>query len=194
MDKNPVDRSDVGRELMPGVRLVDVAVEGIEPKKAGRFQSPASERIMLHYDVNGWTVRLRTGNYWASAEIIDLQLHGDGPGGVTTEVLRGIPLHDARARIREIQRRWAETVEPSGEEKPRLTTPHDWASFARAYADLVEHGEQAPVTLLARRLGISRNTIGARVRMAREKGLLTRPAKGSLGRLTSRAKRILEAG
>jgi hypothetical protein len=189
-----VDRADVGRELAPKVKLVDVAVEPIPPRKRDRFAQPHGERVVLDYKVHGWPVRLRTGSYWLNAEIISVEVgNGDTGQGVTGDVLRAIPLSDARRRVRQIQRRWAEQNPPAWDEVSRLSTEHDWASFAQAYAHVVAQGERSPVTLMARHLGISRNTVAARVRMARDKGLLTKPDPKSLGRLTEQAERILKA-
>jgi hypothetical protein len=113
--------------------------------------------------------------------------------GVTGEVLRAIPLSDARRRIKQIQREWADLHPPEWDEVERLSTDREWASFAAAYAHVVAQGERSPVTLMARHLGRSRNTVAARVRMARDKGLLTKPDPKSLGRLTEKAERILKA-
>lgn len=156
------------------------------------------------YDVLGWKVTMKVslaGPIRNGPESVDLRPFQDAQGydlasmtdGVTTGVLRGLPLHDARKRLARLQAEADDGLDGSLRGLPeRLSSPADWARFAAAYADAVESGAHSPVLHLARRLGLSRNTVSARARRAREMRLLTRPSSASMGRLTARARRLLE--
>lgn len=110
---------------------------------------------------------------------------------ITTELLRSIPMQDARNRLaRHKLTRAAEEgyVEPIPE---RFETDRDFAILADIYARRVEGGERNPLKNMAQLYGISRNTLSARIRLARERGLLTRPTKDDPGSLTLAGKKLL---
>lgn len=163
-------------------------------------------RAFLVYEVLGWKVEMTVslaGPILNGPESVTVSPFGDAEGyeiasltdGVTTGVLRALPLQDARKRLAKLQ---AAATEESVLDLPeRLGSPLDWARFAAAYAAAAEAGDHSPILTLARRLGLPRNTVSARVRRARELGLITRPSKKSIGQLTARAERLLnesEAG
>lgn len=169
-----------------------------------REQAATDGKVTVIYDVYGWMVTLVTSvnspfdgpetvtiRPDSSAEGIDVALATDG---VTTEVLRAIPLADARRRLIRLK---AEALQESGSQpvvQARLVTVADWAVFAETYADLVQGGHRQPLQHLARVTGVSRNTLSARVRRAREMGLITRPTSDSLGHLTKQATDLLAGG
>lgn len=117
----------------------------------------------------------------------------DQTNGITTEVLRAVPLVDARKRLRRLRAKSrARRLAGSREIPRRLETNQDWAAFAAAYADAVAAGNRQPLVHLSAELGVGRNTLSARVRRLRALGLLTRPDGDSLGELTPAAKALLK--
>jgi len=199
-----IDPVDFQRELAPGVRLGSVDAHW---KSSGKkhvladgnvLHGPYTPAAVLLYSVHGWTVTMTSGNLFRAAPPIELTVRTDDRAtrdrGVTTEVLRAIPLADARRRIRAMGRALLEAEQTPWYELGRLTTDRDWAKFAEAYAGVVELGDRSPVTHLAERSGTSRNTVAARVRIARDKGFLTRPTDESLGELTDMARELLDEG
>jgi hypothetical protein len=95
--------------------------------------------------------------------------------GLTFDVLRAVPLSDARKTLTAIKRAHRAVGVVPQEMTDRLSTPEDWARFAQRYVALVEHGHRHPVEELRSKYGVSRNTISARVRRARERGYLIGP-------------------
>lgn len=134
------------------------------------------------YDVRGWRVELRdqvASPYdgpsslriaVVDAEGVDETLAVD-TDGITLEVLRSVPLSDARSRLTALKRKARQ--DEGGDDLPaRLETPEHWAAFAAAYVALVKAGRRHPVDELRASTGVSRNTLSARVRVARERGFL----------------------
>ena len=165
-------------------------------------QSTTDGKVSVTYAVFGWVVTLQTTvnspfdgpetvnvrpDY--SEEGLDVALATDG---VTTDVLRAIPLADARRRLIRLKSAALQELDGQPTVQARLVTLEDWAAFSKTYADLVSAGHKQPLQHLARLTGVSRNTLSARVRRAREMGLLTRPAVGSLGKLTKQDSDLLE--
>ncbi len=159
-------------ELDPVVRRTN---EGITSDGREAFVS---------YEVMGWTVTLRSafGEPWNGAGELSVRVT-DVPGvesavesdGLTFEVLRAIPLADARKRLTMLKRsqRSSQTPERGSD---RLDTPEAWARFAEAYVNLVQRGHRHPIEELRSEYGgMSRNTLSARVRRARERGYLDGP-------------------
>ena len=182
-----VERADVGRQILPGVTLVDVEAHE-ETSKRGRFATPATPVATLTYRIADATVTMRSGDLRTKPAPVNVEI--DAPdGGVTYELLHLVPFQDARRRFkimgRSLMAGTMASFAPS-----RLQTPEQWARFARAYVDLHEAGDASPVTSLARAMDLSRNTVSARIRYARDKGLLTRPADGPVA-LTEQARKIL---
>lgn len=166
-------------------------------------EGAADGRAFVLYDVLGWSVTLRVslaGPIVNGPEAVEIRPFGDPDGyemaaltdGVTTGVLRALPLQDARKRLARLKAQADEVRGDSPALPERLGTPVEWAQFASLYASAVASGETSPVTNVARRLGLPRNTASARVRRAREMGLLTRPSSKTLGKLTARAQRLLD--
>ncbi|GAA4960480.1 hypothetical protein [Kineococcus glutinatus] len=112
--------------------------------------------------------------------------------GITTEVMRAIPMNDARKRLARLIATHMKREDQVPDVPARLETPQEWAAFANVYAELVSQGHKQPLQYLVNLTGISRNTLSARVRRAREMGLLTTPEPGSLGRLTDKGMALLE--
>jgi hypothetical protein len=162
--------------------------------------------LWVVYDVYGWYVRVRMqlGTPWDGPEEVSVypNLSDEGidqaidsavnTGGITTEVLRAIPLAHARRQLRRLRLETKGFGEGESPVRERLNSPVDWAEFAKTYADAVAAGHQNPLRHLSDISGIARNTLSARVRRTREMGFLTRPAKGSLGALTPEAQRVLD--
>jgi hypothetical protein len=217
-DETGFDQADWGREVAPGARLVSVIEEREERGREERevplpLQSGdrlvlvtarrGFVRLVIEYEVLGWRVRVSSAGQWLTAPGRAVPVHveiksPDDPHArtqraITTEVLRAIPLQDARRRLRKIQRDEEAKLPPDDWHAwgDRLTTDYQWATFARTYAGVVESGERSPIMYIAAGAHISRHTVSARVRIAREKGLLTKPSKESLGQLTDKARRIL---
>jgi hypothetical protein len=193
--------TDVGREVAPGARLLSVTEVKEPARSSDGVVRPGPHYIVIEYEVHGCRVRIRTGSDPLSAggaipvhvEVSSSeQWRSREPRAVTTEVMRAIPLQDARRRLRQIQRQREEQIEPdSWYDQDRLSTEYEWAAFSRHYAATVESGERSPIMRIAAQLHASRHTVSARVRRAREKGLLTHPTPESLGQLTDKARRIL---
>ena len=196
-----VDTLDFQRELSPGVQLRGITGRWRRRESRGEFSFPDHPVVELLYEVHGHTVTLSSQSLFISAPPASLTVHAAPGGDITTGVLRAIPLADARKRIKAMVEAllrdeaglsaqpgsWYEVL--SG---VRMQDDEDWAVFARAYADLVAEGEKSPVTHLANALDLSRNTVAARVRIARDKGFLTRPTDESLGELTDKARELLD--
>lgn len=92
--------------------------------------------------------------------------------GLTTELLRAIPIADARRRIRELGR----AAEAAGDEMgwplpSRLNTHDDWCAFAVAYVETARQSRTA-LDRMSRVTGISKKTLSTRVTRARERGYL----------------------
>ncbi|MFF4620908.1 hypothetical protein [Nonomuraea jabiensis] len=102
--------------------------------------------------------------------------------GITLEVLRSVPLGDARKVLAEWLPRMRAALFPDEAPKPlpeRVETLHDYARVAEEYARLVNAGERRPIHVMAEASGVSRNTMSARVRRARDMGLLIQIGKGT---------------
>lgn len=113
---------------------------------------------------------------------------------VTGQLLRVVPFADARKRIEALR---IEAYKADGTIRSfpeRFETPLDFATLAAAYVEEIKRGSTQPIQRLSKIHGVSRNTLSARIRRAREDdmGLLTRPTKDSLGELTEKAKVLLQ--
>lgn len=114
------------------------------------------------------------------------------PNGITTAILRAVPLADARVRLRRLRAQARLSSEVAGL-PPKLRTEWEWAEFSRLYVLAAEVGGQ-PLADLEAVTGVGRRTLDSRARQAREKRLLTKPTKDSLGKLTPKAQRLLAKG
>jgi len=186
-----IDPVDFQRELNPDVRLRGIMGHWQRRESRGKFSYPDFPTVELLYEVHGHTVMLSSHSLLLSAPPASLTVHIAPGGGITTEVLRAIPLADASKRIKAMTLALLESERPAWHELGRMRDAQDWARFASAYADLVASGERSPVTHMARALKLSRNTVAARVRIARDRGYLTRPTDESLGELTDMARKLL---
>lgn len=154
------------------------------------------------YVIGGcWQVQLyaQHGTPWDGPESLSVRFIGDESAdvtaaeesnGISTAVLRAIPLADARVRLRRL--RAGARVVPELVEvlRRRCAEPVDWARFAAAYAEVAKRSRQ-PVATMAEVSGVNRRTLGARAVKARELGFLTAPTGDSPGELTPSAKRLL---
>jgi hypothetical protein len=118
----------------------------------------------------------------------DFMEHAMETGGVTTEVLRAVPLAHARKQLQALRIEALKEAGDTPDMPSHLLTVEDWARFAQVYAEAAEAGQRQPLKYLVDMTGLSRNTLSARVRRAREMGLLTRPTKDNLGALTDAAR------
>ncbi|WP_456825327.1 hypothetical protein [Cellulomonas sp. P5_E12] len=105
-----------------------------------------------------------------------------GPeGGITTETLRAIPMQEIRARMFRLVRGALRAHGWIPEIPERVDTPGDLARFCAVYVDLVREGHRSPLHRMSELTGVSRNTLSARIRRAREQGILTRPTSTEAG-------------
>jgi hypothetical protein len=115
--------------------------------------------------------------------------------GITVAVLRRIPMQEINNRIKRLEYEvygrygWPAVHWQIPE---RVETDRDLAVVAAAYLEVADRGHPSPIELLARQSGISRNTVSARVRRARERGLIESEAGKSGGRLTAKAVELLK--
>ena len=108
--------------------------------------------------------------------------------GLTTAVLRGIPLGDIRREYKEISR----TLRALGAvDAERVETLRDLALIAAHYADLVESGHRSPIVELAEIWSVGRKTMSARVQRARARGLLEGERYKPATTLTEKAKALI---
>lgn len=95
--------------------------------------------------------------------------------GMPVSVLRALPLTEARTRLAraKLAHKRGPTADAPIKVPARLMSPADWTAFAVAYVDTVNEGYRNPVEQLRQALGgVSRDTITARIRRARETGYL----------------------
>lgn len=110
--------------------------------------------------------------------------------GLTTSVLRGIPLGEIRREYKEVLR---EINRASGQpqQPERIETDRDLALIAAHYAELVAAGHRSPIAEMAEVWAVGRKTMSARIQRARMRGLLEgeryKPATG----LTEKARRLI---
>lgn len=107
--------------------------------------------------------------------------------GVTTEMMRSVPLGEARKTITYWVNRIRSEIDPGSQPAPlpeRVETPEDYARVAAEYVRLITSNERRPIEAMAQAWGVSRNTASARVRRAREKGYLIQ-RKGDKNRLSA---------
>lgn len=132
---------------------------------------------------------------WDGPQGVDLQYlpMSDSTNGINTDILRSVPLADARMRLRNLRARFGLGEELGHLVIPeRMATERDWAVFASAYSLAAARGK--PLAALEGLTGTNRRTLASRTREVRKRGLLTAPTTDSLGQLTTKAKRLLEEG
>jgi hypothetical protein len=144
-------------------------------------------RMWTVYDLGGWFARIEADpnapfdGPESVAVYLDMSDEGiddaidmaHAAGGVTAEVLRSVPLNDARKLLRRLRTDILAAVDKAAYELPeRMTSLDDWIAFARAYASSAASNPLQPMIHLQRATGLSPNTLSARVRRARELGLL----------------------
>jgi hypothetical protein len=107
--------------------------------------------------------------------------------GITTEMMRAVPLGEARKVITYWVNRIRSEVKPESRPAPlpdRIESPEDYARVAAEYVRLINANERRPIEVMAQAWSVSRNTASARVRRAREKGYLIQE-KGDHNRLNA---------
>lgn len=141
-------------------------------------------RVWVRYDLRGWIVDVggETGApFDGPSEVtvrLDLSDEGldsleAGGAGITAEVLRSVPLGDARKVLRRLKAELLSRRDEHVYDLPgRMVSLDDWAKFARAYARSAARNPSQPIAHLARAADLSVNTIAARLRRAQELGLL----------------------
>lgn len=119
----------------------------------------------------------------------------DGPwGGITTDTLRAVPMQELRRRLADAAEEALRAEGDVPQIPARTDTPADLAAFCRVYVELVEAGHRKPLHRLSELTGVSRNTLSARIRRAREQGILTRPTSTEAGgTLTELGRSLLSA-
>lgn len=145
--------------------------------------------LWVTYDLRGWVVTLRAqaGAPFDGPQELRLQLDmsvSEGEqgepataesGGITADLLRSVPLNDARKVLRRLRTELLASRDAGAYNlPPRMIGRGDWIAFARAYARSAARNPQQPIVHLARATGLSMNTINARLRRAQEMGLLER--------------------
>lgn len=128
-----------------------------------------------------------------------LQRGGDLDGsletdGITFDVLRDVPLQEARRVISAYGPRLRQALglaQAASHLPERVETDLDYARMAKRYVELVETGRRNPIGELAELAGVSRNTMSARIRRARDKGFLEGPEGKPATHLTSKAREVL---
>ncbi|MFI9554568.1 hypothetical protein [Nonomuraea endophytica] len=115
--------------------------------------------------------------------------------GITLQVLRSVPLGEARRVITEWGDRIRERFHPELLPPPipaHVTNEYDYAVTAMAYVQLTHMGERRPLQAMAEAAGINRETMSARLRRARQLGLLITYGAGKPGgELTDKAVALL---
>lgn len=145
----------------------------------------------VRYDLHGWIVELRGQASspidgpefvrlfldWAEDEEgkADAVVKAITSGGITTDVMRSVPMSDARKCLRRLRGEVLLVRDQGVYDLPeRMVTRDDWIAFARAYGRSAARNPQQPIAHLAAATGLSVNTINARLRRAQELGLLQR--------------------
>lgn len=156
----------------------------------------------VRYLVGGcWRVTLSAqhGLPWDGPESLSVTFAGnesadvsaaDETNGISTAVLRAIPLADARVRLRRLRAGARVAPEVADVLRRRCVDPVDWARFAHAYAEVAKESRQ-PLVTMAEVSGVNRHTLAARAVKARELGFLTAPTDDNLGELTASAKQLI---
>jgi hypothetical protein len=191
--------------------MVDAAALGLSLPKGWSLWKSAEDAAVLQwllvgvYLVQGWTVRIEASLFapfvgptsitveLVDAESVDAAIE---TGGITTGVMRAVPLAEARRVIAEWGPRALAAIAPEAAPRPlpaRVETPHDYALVAAEYVRLVTDGERRPIHVMAEACGVSRNTMSARVRRARDQGFIVQTGTGGRLRaeLSPRAIQIL---
>ncbi len=168
---------------------------------AGWSLSDGGRWLTGRYEREDWAVEIaadllapRTG-----PSSIRIDYDGQESDGITLDVLRAVPLGEARRILADLVPKLRAAVAP--ERAPaklpeRVQDERDHALVAKAYVDLLAAGERRPIQVLADSAGISRNTVSARVRRAREAGLLDQTGTGAklTAQLTAKAVELLNEG
>lgn len=166
------------------VRVSDAATR-VEQGHDGRNE------LWVVYDLGGWFVRVKaqaSAPFDGPEEVsVYLDLSDDdeatadaigaaeASGGITAEVLRSVPLNDARKVLRRLRGEVLARRDEGVYDLPeRMVSRDDWIVFARAYARSATRNPQQPIQHLVRATGLSSNTVNARLRRAQEMGLLER--------------------
>lgn len=171
-------------EIAPGVILLGEEV--VDPLAVVTYLLKPRWRVEFTADV---TRPLLVGPL-SMRVTLDSELLGEGEsGGINTEVLRHIPLADARVRLQNLTAsgRLAKYTEFL---RRRPRQPLDWAMFASVYVEAARDSKR-PLAALAAASGKNRSALAQRAKRAREQGFLTSPTGDSLGELTASAKRLL---
>ncbi|WP_214103861.1 hypothetical protein [Acrocarpospora catenulata] len=188
----PIDLSPHGWTLPPGWALYPAA----------RYDSQPADLIGV-YDVQGCTVIISADLRAPISGPMEVRIREEFDpdktkerDGITLDVLRAVPLGDARKTLAEWLPRLRATFYPEEAPRPlpeRVETPHDYALVAAEYVRLIYTGERRPIHVMAEASGVSRNTISARVRRARDMGLLLQTRTGTTlsAELTSTAQQLL---
>ncbi|MFE3459051.1 hypothetical protein ACFXKD_16030 [Nocardiopsis aegyptia] len=182
MDHVELDPSNYGWDLPAGWKLY-AHEEGGEPAilKATYELTEGCVALVeahVHSPYNGPT------RVTVLAESVEAANQSDG---ITTEMMRAVPLGEARKVITYWVNRIRSEVKPESQPAPlpdRIESPEDYARVAAEYVRLINANERRPIEVMAQAWGVSRNTASARVRRAREKGYLVQE-KGEKNRLNA---------
>lgn len=177
---------------LPEGWFLQPAPDGGEPHTLTGWSDVGPWRVLIHCDIRmGWDgptsieVRFQTAELAAEATDTD---------GITTDVMRSVPLREARSVIKKYRPRILTALGYHAEEAvpERIKSDRDYALLAKEYIRLIEFGSRHPIAVMADLCDVSRNTMSARVRRAREMGLLEGEPRQPATRLTEKAKRLIE--
>lgn len=109
--------------------------------------------------------------------------------GLTTGLLRSVPLGDIRREYKDIRRALRTLFGTLTAE--RVESDRDLALVARHYAELVAEGHRSPIVELSEIWAVGRKTMSARVQRARARGLLEGEKHKPANRLTDKARQLI---
>jgi hypothetical protein len=171
----------------------------------------------------GWKVTLELGQHDGRLVVTRLTVSPENPttpplGGVTTTFLRTVKVaelvEDARSRASRFGGEpfegdesstafgqvWNQTLDAAAGLAAAMAKPGrrrgdliPYLDVAVEYARLLEAGSLAPAREMAERRQVPRTTVRTQLKVARDKGLLTRPSPGERigGQLTDKARAML---
>lgn len=154
------------------------------------------------FDVDGWTATFASdyaSPYFGAERLTVTAPKGPGPAGaaiesdgLTLDVLRVLPLREARTVIRSMKAKKRQAQTPIRPLPKRLDGDADWTDFALAYRDAYAIDYRHPLKVLQERHDLSRGTVTTRVRLARENGYLAGPEGKPPNDLGPKAKAALK--
>ncbi|MFE3453664.1 hypothetical protein ACFXJ8_32520 [Nonomuraea sp. NPDC059194] len=179
--RQPVNLTTHGWTLPPGWTLYTAARYDDQPAELEGVYDVQGCIVTITSDIHApisgpAEVRIRD---LLAPDAMDRSIQRDG---ITLDILRAVPLGDARKVLAEWLPRLRAAFSPDDAPKPlpaRVESPHDYTLVAAEYVRLVNAGERRPIHVMSEVSGVSRNTMSARVRRARDMGLLLQIGTGA---------------